>query len=74
MKFWMFLKIPTFQKTPLIAFQDYGNQGEKLQNDETTTQHIGTCTILVDTEIYNKTPFLLLDVILDSIIFVTMIN
>ena len=56
------------------SFQYFGGSGHNVQDDETTTQHIGKCTTLVDTEIYNKTSFLLLNVILDSITTTTMIN
>ena len=36
----------------MISFQNYGYSGDKLQDDITTTKHIVTFTMLVDTTLH----------------------
>ena len=46
----------------------------QVQDDETTSQHLVLCIMLVDTKVQNKTSVWLLNVILDSGGTATMIN
>ena len=61
----MFLILQTCNKIYMISLQDSGESGDKVQNDVTTTKQIVTYTILYNITI-KKTPFWLLNVILES--------
>ena len=48
----------------MMIFQDSGVSGDKVQDEKTTTQHIVSCIIMVDTIVQKKTPSWLLNFIL----------
>ena len=41
----------------MIGFKDYGESGDELQDDVTTTKHLVTCNILFDNILQNKTSY-----------------
>ena len=58
----------------IVSSQDYGEPGDKVQDDETKIQHLVPCNMMVYTTVQNKTPSQLLNVILDSRGTATVIN
>ena len=48
----MFLQIKTCKKVHMIIFQNYGDSGDKVQDEITAEKHQVTCTMLVDTTLH----------------------
>ena len=58
----------------MIILQGCGYSVDEVQDDETKTQHLVSCTILVDTTVQNMTSSWLLKVIIGIRVTGTMIN
>ena len=53
----MLLNIPTCNKINIVNLKDFGEPGDKVQDEETKIQHLVPRTILVYTTVKNKTKY-----------------